>query len=378
MCRPAADPRHTLLLVGVYYVLYTLNPQLLLNSGLTRPFTCIAPEGTVLNPSFPAAVGMRSLTCARLRSLIFGAFSLAAPGAPAGGAGRLVSSIVNVMTTDEKHASQRHRGDQPGGRRRRRHAASRRARTARAPTAAYLKNTPIEITETEVPIQFMRYGLLPDSGGAGHWRGGLATVMEFKVFAPNTRITVRNRDRSRFRPWGTLGGRAAETSNFIINPATPGERILGNADIAIAEPGDIIHIHSPGGGGRGCPTTRDPQHVLADVARGYVSTAHAEAAYGVIVRDGLLDVAATSARRAAMTLHPAHFHFGPERDAYETVWTSAAYDRLTAILSGLPIHWRFFVKTKLFAALRGMPGTPDIDAALMAVRQAFPQVPRPE
>ena len=57
------DPRHTLLLVGVYYVLYTLNPRIVLNAGLTRPFTCIVPEGTVLNPQFPAAVGMRSLTC---------------------------------------------------------------------------------------------------------------------------------------------------------------------------------------------------------------------------------------------------------------------------------------------------------------------------
>jgi hypothetical protein len=94
-------PRHTLLLVGVYYVLYTLNPQLLLNSGLTRPFTCITPEGTVLNPIFPAAVGMRSLTCARLRSLIFGAFSLAIPermpAAPAG-----TSSIMNVRTVDNR------------------------------------------------------------------------------------------------------------------------------------------------------------------------------------------------------------------------------------------------------------------------------------
>jgi N-methylhydantoinase B len=96
-----SDPRHTLLLVGVYYVLYTLNPHLLLNAGLTRPSTCIVPEGTVLNPVFPAAVDMRSLTCARLRSLIFGAFSLAIPekmpAAPAGS-----SSIVNVMTTDER------------------------------------------------------------------------------------------------------------------------------------------------------------------------------------------------------------------------------------------------------------------------------------
>lgn len=372
-----SDPRHTLLLVGVYYVLYTLNPQLLLNSGLTRPFTCIAPEGTVLNPVFPAAVGMRSLTCARLRSLIFGAFSLAMPermpAAPAGS-----SSIVNVMTTDERtHRSviaainpvvgggggMPHR-DGPNG---------------SGADSAYLKNTPIEITETEVPIQFVRYGLLPDSGGAGRWRGGLATVMEFKVFAPNTRITVRNRDRSRFRPWGTLGGRSAEPSNFIINPAAANERILGNIDIAIAEPGDVIHIHSPGGGGRGSALEREPERVLLDVARGYVSAAAAAALYGVVIADGAVDPAATAARRAKLAglSHATHFHFGPERDAFEAVWDSANYDSLTRILGALPVHWRFFTKTKIFAAMAATPAgeTPQVDTAFAQVRRDYPQVP---
>lgn len=373
-----SDPRHTLLLVGVYYVLYTLNPQLLLNSGLTRPFTCIAPEGTVLNPSFPAAVGMRSLTCARLRSLIFGAFSLAIPermpAAPAGS-----SSIVNVMTTDETtHRSviaainpvvgggggMPHR-DGPNG---------------SGADSAYLKNTPIEITETEVPIRFVRYGLLPDSGGAGRWRGGLATVMEFQVFAPNTRITVRNRDRSRFRPWGTLGGLAAEPSNFIINPGRPSERVLGNIDIAVAEPGDVIHIHSPGGGGRGSPLEREPERVLRDVARGYVGAQAAETLYGVVIRAGKIHDAATAALRAAMAAkaHSGHFHFGPERTAFETVWSFEAYAAMTRLLSALPVHWRFFAKTKLFAAMRdlmaaGKPG--DVEAAFALVRRDYPQVP---
>ncbi|CAD5293383.1 Hydantoin utilization protein B [Bosea sp. 62] len=370
-----SDPRHTLLLVGVYYVLYTLNPQLLLNSGLTRPFTCIAPEGTVLNPSFPAAVGMRSLTCARLRSLIFGAFSLAAPerlpAAPAGS-----SSIVNVMTTDEKtHRSviaainpvvgggggMPHR-DGPNG---------------SGADAAYLKNTPIEITETEVPIRFMRYGLLPDSGGGGRWRGGLATVMEFKVFSPNSRITVRNRDRSHFRPWGTLGGLSAETSNFIINPGRPNERILGNTDIAIAEPGDVIHIHSPGGGGRGSPLEREPERVLLDVERGYVSLDAARTLYGVVIETGVVDHDATAALRAELRAHAhkTHFHFGPERDAFEQVWTAENYAALTRLLAGLPIHWRFFTKTKLFAAMRDAAGELDLAAAFAVVRQNYPQIP---
>lgn len=375
-----SHPRHTLLLVGVYYVLYTLNPQLLLNSGLTRPFTCIAPEGTVLNPVFPAAVGMRSLTCARLRSLIFGAFSLAIPdrmpAAPAGS-----SSIVNVMTTDEKTKRSVIAAINPvvgggGG------MPHRDGPNGSGADSAYLKNTPIEITESEVPVEFVRYGLLPDSGGAGRWRGGLATCMEFKVFAPNTRITVRNRDRSRFRPWGTLGGRAAETSNFIINPGTERERLLGNTDIAVVEPGDIVHIHSPGGGGRGHPIDREAERVLVDVRRGYVSEGAARRLYGVVIAAGQIDLAATAALRDAMKrdgkLVRGHFDLGMERDSYEAVWSPANYRALTTILAALPVHWRYFTKSKIFSEMATMARTqrhPDVREALRRVRARYPETP---
>lgn len=368
-----SDPHHTLLLVGVYYVLYTLNPQLLLNAGLTRPFTCIAPEGTVLNPSSPAAVGMRSLTCARLRSLIFGAFSQVAPdrlpAAPAGS-----SSIVNIMTTDNRTHRTIIAAVNPvvgggGG------MPHRDGTNGSGADSAYLRNTPIEINEAEVPIEFLHYGLLPDSGGPGRWRGGLATAMSFRVFAPDTRITARNRDRCRFRPWGVLGGRAGRPSNFVLNPGTPRERVLGNTDFAIAEPGDVIHIHSPGGGGRGCPFDREPEHVLRDVARGYVSPEAAASDYGVAIRDGAVDQTATAAHRAAQRGNrpPGHFDFGPERDAFERVWTRAAYNALTGILAALPIHWRFFVKTKIFDLVKE-DATLAIPAAFDRVKARYPQI----
>ena len=370
------DPRHTLLLVGVYYVLFTLNPGLLLNAGLTRPFTCIAPEGSILNPAFPAAVGMRSLTCARLRSLIFGAFARAVPermpAAPAGS-----SSIMNVMTTDNRTHRTVIAAVNPivgggGG------MPTRDGTNGSGADSAYLKNTPVEITEAEVPIQIVRYGLLPDSGGAGRWRGGLATALDFKVFAPNTRITARNRDRSRFRPWGTLGGKAGAPSDFVLNPGTDRERILGNIDFVVAEPGDIVHIHSPGGGGRGDPLTREPERVLEDVARGYVSVAAALRDYGVVIRDGAVDAAATMAARAERPAPGSGLYdYGPEREAFEMVWPKPAYDELSAILARLPQHWRSFVKSKVFDVVRdgGQAGPADVAAAVRAVRQRFPAVP---
>ncbi|RQP05669.1 MAG: hydantoin utilization protein B [Paracoccus sp. BP8] len=364
------DPRHTMLLVGVYYVLYTLNPRILLNTGLTRPFTCIAPEGTVLNPVAPAAVGMRSLTCARLRSVIFGAFSQAIPDRmPAAPAGN--NCIINVMTRDERTQKTVIAAVNPvvgggGG------MPWRDGTNGSGADAAYLKNTPIEITETEVPVEFVRYGLAQDSGGAGRWRGGLATEMAFRVFAPDSRITARNRDRSLFRPWGILGGKAAGLAEMIVNPGTPEERRTGSSDTAILGPGDVLMIRSAGGGGRGNPFEREVWRVEQDVARGYVSADAARRDYGVVVGDA----DATAALRAQATEHQGHFHFGPERDGFEARWTSAAYEALTAILAALPIHWRFFAKTEIFRRMEGN-GPEAVHRAFDAVCARFPDLPRP-
>jgi len=369
------NARHTLMLVGVYYVLYSLNPHLLLNYGLTRPFTCILPEGTVVNPHFPAAVGMRSLTCARLRSLLFGAFGLAMPermpAAPAGS-----SSIVNVMTYDSRTSETVIAAVNPvvGGGGGMPHGDGTDGSGA---DAAYLKNTPIEITEAEVPIRFRRYGLAPGTGGAGRWRGGLATQMEFEVSAPNTRITARNRDRCRFRPWGILGGQAGGASTMSLNPGKPNMRVLNNIDTFVADPGDVVSITSPGGGGRGDPLLREPERVLHDVICGYIDAEAAERDYGVVIRDETLDVEATAALRASRPSAAAnvHFQFGPERDAFESVWTDAAYAEMTAILATLPVQWRYFVKRKLMETVtREASGVAEVQAAWRALTASVPQL----
>ncbi len=367
------NPHHTLILVGVYYVLFSLNPGLLLNHGLTRPFRCILPEGTMVNPLFPAAVGMRSLSCARLRSLLFGVFGLAMPermpAAPAGS-----SSIVNVMTHDDRTGDSVIAAVNPvvGGAGGMPHGDGTDGSGA---DAAYLKNTPIEITEAEVPIRFRRYGLAPGTGGAGRWRGGLATQMEFQVFTPNTRITARNRDRCRFQAWGILGGRAGRPSTMSLNPGRADMRLLDNIDTFSANPGDIIRIVSPGGGGRGDPLEREPGRVLQDVVCGYVGAEDAEADYGVVIRDGAVDDAATEALRAARRSNATapHFHFGAFREAFERIWTPEAYAAMTGILAGLPVHWRFFVKHRLMQAVtRDGSGRREVHAAWDALLAELP------
>ncbi|MCW3475619.1 hydantoinase B/oxoprolinase family protein [Limobrevibacterium gyesilva] len=358
-------PRHSLVLVGVYYVLFTLHRGITLNYGLTRPFTCIMPEGSVVNPLPPAAVGMRSLTCARLRSLVFGAFCRAAPermpAAPAGS-----SSIVNVMTSDDRTGRRLIAAINPivggaGG------MPHRDGTDGSGADAAYLKNTPVEITETEVPVRILRYGLAPDTGGAGATRGGLATELMFTVANPGSMVTARNRDRCRFRPWGLLGGGPGMPSTFTLNPGTNHARELGNIDTVKLNPGDVLRIVSPGGGGRGDPFTRDPDAVLLDVQRGFLSAEAARRDYGVVIVEGELDAAATAALRTAR--RPPHplFAFGPERTAHEAVWTPEAYAAMGQAMAAIPLHWRAFLKKELFQAI----GTTPVPDPVMRVATAL-------
>jgi N-methylhydantoinase B len=112
-----------------------------------------------------------------------------------------------------------------------------------------------------------------------------------------------------------------------------------------------------------------------------VSVAAAEAEYGVVIDNGVIDVAATTTTRAAPHRRErgAHFDFGPEREVHEMLWTRENYGALTTILLALPVHWRFFVKSKIFELLpkqaaRG-DNRPRVHDAFAAVREAYPQVP---
>lgn len=367
--------RHVLALVGLNYVLYTLNPDLLLNAGMLRVATCILPQGTVVNPVAPAAVGMRSLTCKVVQYATIGAFSRAVPAlmpaSPAGG-----MSIVNVRTASSDGrsfiAALGPVGGGAGG------AAEGDGSEASGAIVAFLRNTPVEINEAEVPIQITQYGLVPGSAGAGQFRGGLGTVMEFKVFAPNSIVTARNRDKSRFGSWGVLGGKAGAVSRFTRNPGTPNEEDLGVSDLIHCQPGDVIRLEGCGGGGYGPAFDRDPQSVLRDVRCGYVSVTDAQAQYHVVIVDGRIDAERTRAlREQALAVKPdefSHFDYGPGRDAFEQSWSVERYDSLTSVLASVPPNWRHFLKHKIFDELETLEQQGTVPASGDVVRSIFENV----
>jgi N-methylhydantoinase B len=212
------DERHTLLCVGLVYALYSLDTSLFLNSGIARILSSTLPEGTMINPQFPAAVGMRTLSAKRLQGVILGAFARALPDTmPAAAASG--GPIMNVNTTDNRTGRRLMAAINPmvggaGGR------AQEDGADGSGANQGFLKNTPVEINEAEVPVKILRYGLAQDSGGAGRYRGGGGTTLEFEVSAPDSVVTARNRDRTRFTPWGSQGGHAGKPSAFVLNPGT--------------------------------------------------------------------------------------------------------------------------------------------------------------
>ncbi|ETW93255.1 MAG: hypothetical protein ETSY2_51720, partial [Candidatus Entotheonella gemina] len=174
------DERHVLMMIGLIYTLYTIDPTILLNSGLLRSSRCMLPEGSMVNPQFPAAVGMRSLSVMRVMSVTLGAFAQVAPEimpAACGDGGPL----INVRTTDNKTGRRLMANLDPitgggGG------TPFRDGTEGSGANFAFLKNTPVEINEAEVPVKILQYGLATDSGGAGRYRGGTGTTLSFQVF----------------------------------------------------------------------------------------------------------------------------------------------------------------------------------------------------
>jgi N-methylhydantoinase B len=159
-------------------------------------------------------------------------------------------------------------------------------------------NIPVEVAESEFPILVERYGLVPDSGGAGRYRGGLAIERAWRTLTPETTLQVRS-DRQHHRPYGLAGGGPGGASaNIVQNGHGPRRRPPMFADTITA---GTRYVHTmAGGGGWGDPLERDPAAVAADVRAEKVSVSAAREHYGVVVdASGSVDADATATLRAS-------------------------------------------------------------------------------
>ena len=350
---PTGGRAHPFMAIALFNYFITKDPGIPLNAGVLRPIRMTLPVGSVVNPQFPAACGVRYATVLRIYDAVLGALARALPAeipAASGGQGCMVALALPDLEAGRRHVTVIEPMIGGGGGR-----PGRDGIDGCDASLGFLKTTPVETLEVEVPaVLIRRFHLIADSAGPGRWRGGHAVRLDMQVFRPEGQVTARGMERLRFAPWGVAGGRAGATGRAVLNPGTPGERSVPKIDLLALEPGDVLSMRTPGGGGNGDPLERPVEAVAADVEAGLVTPAHARAAYGVVMADGAVDPAATRALRAegrAASGPPAAFDFGAARDAHERRWPPPLQDALVALLMMLPAPYRAYVRGALYARI---------------------------
>ncbi len=280
------------LFFGIYMIM-AFDPEILFNDGLYDVFEVTLPQGSLLNPAFPAPLSNRLNVHTRFFDCQSGALGQKAPGlAMAAGYG---TSPYFVFSGYDDHGRYfqfvellfgglpgRPRGDGLDG-----HS-----------WWPLFRTTPAEYTEGYYPVRVEHYIPVCDSGGPGRHRGGTG-IEKCYLFTGDGEVNV-NDDRALIAPWGINGGHHGGTSAKTLIRADGGVLELPSKRDAISVgPGDRLLFRTAGAGGWGDPLERPAEVVLRDLARGLVSPTAARDGYGVVLAaSGAVDADGTRALRA--------------------------------------------------------------------------------
>ena len=266
---PTGGARHPWLTLRLMQFVASYDKSIPLNYGIFKDITVSVPKGSLLNPVFPAAVGIRSAAAIRIGDVLTGCIALAAPEMiPAPSGGTVVPTVlaeydaalgtrrVQVMQSLVGGTGARLGADGVDG---------------RDTSLANCFNTPTEASEAEVGAVVMHYGLRPGSGGPGKWRGGTGLVFTMRIDNHGSAVLGRGLERYVFRPFGLMGGKPGAPARVVQNLGRDDERELGKISMIEPSPGDTVTLMSAGGGGYGDPFERPTEAVLRDVRAGFVN-----------------------------------------------------------------------------------------------------------
>ena len=257
---------------AVYYTLKgMLDPNIPNNHGLIRAVDISAPEGTIVNAVFPAAVAGRANTTQRIIDVLIGALAQALPERAVGAANGANTTAVffgNDPETKRPYVYLETLGGGFGGR------ATKDGKDGVQVHITNTSNLPVEAIEMEYPLLVESYGLIEDSGGAGTYRGGMGLR---RVIRPIDHETIFSGMGERFvhQPWGIFGGGPGETGRFALREADGNEIALDDKPNSIVVgPDQAVVVETPGAGGYGAPEDRDSALVEADRRSGKFSAAY--------------------------------------------------------------------------------------------------------
>ena len=290
---------------GVYMTFQAAtDPDISPNAGCYRPIRILAPEGSIVNPRFPAAcTGGNEVTCV-IHDTVFRALAAVTgegvlPRVMACDQGSSNNMIISGRDprNGQRYVIYEYPEGGWGGN------SDRDGLSAVWSIIGDTWNVPVEVVEQRFPVRVERYELIADSGGVGIHRGGLGIRRDHRVLGHDAELSVFG-NRVRIAPWGLEGGGEGATAGYVIEPGTTTERtaapVFGSKATGVElHDGEVISQRTAGGGGWGDPRRRDPARVAEDVRLGYVSATAAAQLYGVrLGDDGTVDQEATARLRA--------------------------------------------------------------------------------
>jgi 5-oxoprolinase (ATP-hydrolysing) len=223
---------------AVLYVFRTLVAEdIPLNDGCLRPLRIVVPPGSMLSPVPPAAVVAGNVETSQA---IVGALYRAL-GVQAEGSG----TMNNVSFGNDHHQYYETLGSGSG-------AGPGFAGASVVQT--HMTNSRLtdpEVLETRLPVVVESFAVRTGSGGAGRHRGGDGAVRRLRFLEPMT-VSVLSGHR-RVRPYGLAGGLPGALGANLVESGGGGDRALGGCDSVDVEPGDVLVVKTPGGGGYGPP-----------------------------------------------------------------------------------------------------------------------------
>ena len=266
---------------GVYCALKMIaDPKSLIppNSGCWRPVTVTAPPGSVVNAQPPAPVVYANHEIShRVADMVMAAmFQITPENVMAASQG--TSAVATFGGVDPRNAERYVSYESlKGG------FGARPVKdgiNAVASTVSNMMNTPIEILEMSFPLRVEEYALIPDSGGAGTWRGGLGARRIWRVLGHKAHAAVCC-ERRLTPPFGLAGGRSGGPMRLWLEMPDGGKRPLNSKGAFVVPANGRVVMEAPGSGGYGLPAGRDPASLREDLADGYVTEEAARRDYGI-------------------------------------------------------------------------------------------------
>jgi N-methylhydantoinase B len=268
-------PLATVMAAVQYPFTVVLDNSVAANHGMFEVIKFETRKGSLLDPVRPAAVAARTNVSLKVQEATMKAIAKMLPGtvqAPSHGQMTHMALVGKDPVMDRTFIYNDLAGGGAGGR------PTKDARDGQDSHLARFMNTPNEMIEHEFPVRIKRYGLVPDTGGAGTYRGALAITRDVEVLVDRATF-ARYGDRQKFEVEGGEGGGPGTAGSFILNPDSAATK-LKSKGVDEVQQGDILRITTPGGGGWGDPKNRDIRLIAQDLVDGKTTEAFVERWYG--------------------------------------------------------------------------------------------------